>query len=139
MSTAFFAFAVPGGIVFLLVWEETQTFMQNPLAQLIGIFTTLILKILVLLALRGVLLAGFYRKKLGPANVLFVLLECWNIVLSTGFVFVRAIIFLLLSIFYLGRIDIPFLAPGVGRLGPIVLDRGPVVYRKDLLLHEAHR
>ena len=40
---------------------------------------------------------------------------------------------------FIARIDTPFLAPGVGRIGKIELDSYPISYRKDLLLHEAHR
>ena len=42
-------------------------------------------------------------------------------------------------IFYLARIDTPFLAPGVGRVGPVELDGYALAFRKDLLLHDAHR
>jgi len=44
-----------------------------------------------------------------------------------------------LSIFFIARVDIPVLAPGIGRLGPIELDGSWFAFRKDILLHEAHR
>lgn len=46
---------------------------------------------------------------------------------------------LITSALYVGRIDTPFLAPGVGRLGDLELDGYPVVFMKDILSHEAHR
>lgn len=39
----------------------------------------------------------------------------------------------------IGRIDRPFLAPGIGRLGRLELDNYPTVHTKDLLSNEAHR
>ena len=46
---------------------------------------------------------------------------------------------LLTAALYVGRIDTPFLAPGVGRLGDLELDGYPVIFMKDILSHEAHR
>ena len=43
------------------------------------------------------------------------------------------------SALFIARIDTPFLAPGVGRIAGVELDSYPVSFRKDLLLHEAHR
>lgn len=116
--------------------------MQGVVAQLIGIMVTLLFKIIIMVSLRKFLIAGFYRKNLAATNFLFMLIECWNVALSAGFLFARTAVFLLLSIFYMGRIDTPFLANEVDKfdLAPnLSLDRGPIVYRKDLLLHEAHR
>lgn len=112
------------------------------MAQLLGIIATLFIKIVTMVFLRNALVAGFYRKRMALANLLFMLLECWNVALSAGFLFARTAVFLLLAIFYIGRIDTPFLAHEVDKfdLAPnLSLDRGPVVYRKDLLLHESHR
>jgi hypothetical protein len=39
----------------------------------------------------------------------------------------------------IGRIDRPFLASGVGQIGPITLDHYHMVHNKDILSHEAHR
>lgn len=46
---------------------------------------------------------------------------------------------LITAALYVGRIDTPFLAPGVGRLGNLELDGYPVIFVKDILSHEAHR
>jgi hypothetical protein len=46
---------------------------------------------------------------------------------------------LIAACLFIGRIDTPFLAPGVGRLGGLELDNYPTVFMKDLLQHEAHR
>ena len=70
---------------------------------------------------------------------MFTVLEVWNIALTLGFVFIRSIKLILVSILYIARIDTPFLATGVGRFGPIELDSVSVAFEKDLLIHEAHR
>jgi hypothetical protein len=51
----------------------------------------------------------------------------------------RFIKIMAVSAFYVGRLDTPLFAPGVGCFGPIVLDSHPIEFRKDLLIHEAHR
>lgn len=43
------------------------------------------------------------------------------------------------SALFVGRIDTPFLAPGVGRFGALELDNYPHTFLKDILSHEAHR
>lgn len=57
------------------------------------------------------------------SNLIFVLLECWNIALSTGFMVARATLVFCIAIFYLGRVDTPFLAQGVGKFGNYSLDK----------------
>ena len=51
----------------------------------------------------------------------------------------RLVKFIAVSAFYVGRIDTFFFADGVGTIGPVSLDSYPIQFRKDLLLHEAHR
>lgn len=46
---------------------------------------------------------------------------------------------IVVACFYVGRIDTPCLAPGVGCVGGSSLDAAPDAFRKDLLIHEAHR
>lgn len=121
--TAGFAFFVPAVIGFFMVWSETRAYVTGFIAQLIGIAVTLGAKLLVLILLRRFLMVAFYRKKIALSNIVFVLLECWNIALSTGFLVARASLIFGVAIFYLGRIDTPFLATGVGQFGNIVLDK----------------
>lgn len=70
---------------------------------------------------------------------MFTVLEVWHIALTLGFVFIRSIKLILISILYVARIDTPFLARGVGRFGPVDLDSVAICFAKDLLIHEAHR
>lgn len=82
---------------------------------------------------------GFYRRKPLSANLSALALECANFALSAGFVFLRMIKLLLAAAVFIGRIDTPFLAPDVGRVGVFHLDYYPYIYRKDILASEAHR
>jgi hypothetical protein len=52
---------------------------------------------------------------------------------------IRLIKLIAISAFYIGRLDTPVFAPGVGYVGPVPLDGHPVQFRKDLLTHDAHR
>jgi len=66
------------------------------------------------------------------------MLESWNLGLSTAFIIVRCFKLFWLLVFYIGRIDVQFLAPGVGRLfGSVDVDAYPLAFRKDILIHEA--
>eukprot|EP00978_Attheya_sp_CCMP212_P044329 scaffold306897_cov46-Attheya_sp.AAC.1 len=49
----------------------------------------------------------------------------------------RAAKLVLISSLYVGRMDTPLLAPGVG-VGPLA-DHYPMIFRKDILAQEAHR
>jgi len=51
----------------------------------------------------------------------------------------RLITLIAVSALYVGRIDTYFFAKGVGMIGPIAIDSYPIQFRKDLLLHDAHR
>ena len=57
--------------------------------------------------------------------------------LAVGTALVRAVKLFLISAMYIGRVDTPLLAPGVG-LGRI-RDRLPLIFRQDILALEAHR
>jgi hypothetical protein len=105
----------------------------------VGFFLILAIRLSVLLVLRCAFFSALYRKKPGAANVMFTVLEVWNIALTLGFVFIRTIKLILISILYIARIDTPFLATGVGRFGPVELDSVSIAFEKDLLIHEAHR
>lgn len=108
-------------------------------AQIVGMAVVYILKVLVLIVLRRYFFAAFYRKKPAAANIMGAMLECWHLGLATGQMFLRSLFLFFITAFYIGRIDTPLLAPGVGQIGPLMLDGGPFVFQKDILLHEAHR
>jgi hypothetical protein len=105
----------------------------------IGFFVILLIRLSVLSILRSAFFSAFYRRNPGAANLMFTVLEVWNIALTLGFVFIRAVKLVVVSILYIARIDTPFLAPGVGRFGPVELDSVAISFEKDLLIHDAHR
>lgn len=128
-----------GLIVFLFLWQATVYFAQRFLALFIGILVITILKLLCLLVFRGKAFAGFYRTNPLVANIGILALEWANFTLSAGIIFVRLIKLLLIAMFSVGRMYRPFLAKGIGRVGPIELDGFPTVHLRELLAHEAHR
>lgn len=80
---------------------------------------------------------AYYRKRVAASNITNVVLEVWSLGLSIGTVTTRAIKLALVTCFYLGRIDTPMLAPGVGYVAGSPLDPAPIAFKKDLLIHEA--
>jgi hypothetical protein len=56
-----------------------------------------------------------------------------------GTLCIRMIKLLLVSAFYIGRLDTPLFAPAVEMIGPIALEGQQVQFQKGLLLHDAHR
>lgn len=71
-------------------------------------------------------------------NVSNTIQEVWNLGLTTFSAFVRALKFLAIFLFYLGRIDVQIFAPGIGWfMDSIPLDGLPHCFLRDLLLNEA--
>merc|ERR1712232_685095 len=131
--------AIAGGVVFVFLWPVTRPTCLHYLGQTIGLLVTIAIKSSIFKVLRNKLYTSLYRKRPAASNVISLLLECCNIGLSAGFVVVRAIKLVLVSIMYVGRIDTPILFPGVGKLLCWEPDTYPIVIRKDILAHEAHR
>lgn len=106
---------------------------------LVGYLVVLLIRFIVLFVLRRLFSSAFYRKRPLASNIMFVVLEVWNIGLAVGFVLGRAVKLFVLSAMFVGRIDTPFLASGVDQLGPIDLDGSVVAFRQDILMQDAHR
>ena len=113
--------------------------MVSLLAQLIGVSITVVIKLAVLYCLRRKLFAGFYRKSPAQANCFLVVIECWNLALTILSMLQRLIKVTVVAAFNVGRLDTPILAKGIGNIGPVQLDDYPIHFRRDLLIHEAHR
>ena len=126
-------------VVFLAVWHITRSVVRTILAQLLGIGVTMLLKIFVLMFFRKQCSAAYYRKQTWQANFITTILECWNIGISNGFMLIRTCELFLIIACYLGRLDTPVLANGVGVIYNIAIDSYPITFRKDLLSHDAHR
>ena len=137
--TAFFTFIVVGGAALFCVWSKTRERALILAAQIIGVGVTVVISATLVTLLRKKFYKAFYRKKPAAANIMNIVMEAWNVGLSIGYALGRAAKLIGLTAIYLGRIDTPFLAKGVGSIGDIALDTLPVSFRKDLMLHEAHR
>jgi len=108
-------------------------------AQVVAISITLGLKSVILLCLRKVLFRGMFRVRPASTNFMLVILEVWSLGLTIGSMIARLVKMIVVSALYVGRIDTFFFARGVGMIGPIAIDSYPIQFRKDLLLHDAHR
>lgn len=99
----------------------------------------MVLKLVLVSCCRVSFYQAFYRKKPAAANISALALECTNFSLSVGFVFLRMCKLIVAAALFVGRIDTPFLADGVCRVGGVELDGYPAIFLKDTLAHEAHR
>ena len=144
--------------------QPTRRFALLFLATVIGFSVTLILKVLILTQLRKKFHNGFFRGRPASSNFLGLMLDCWYLGLSSGYMVMRALQLILIAVLNIGRIDRPILADGkllgyqirndfgllqrkltlniyshilgVANVGPVILDSYPISFRKDLLQHE---
>lgn len=128
-----------GLVAFFFLWQATAYYAQRFLALVVGLLLVSVLRILFLQSQRRRLYKSFYRERPGAANLLLLGLEWANFSLTAGYIFARMIKLLLCAGACIGRIDTPFLAPGIGRIGPLELDVYPMVHMKDILSHEVRR
>ena len=120
-------------------WQATAYFAQRLLSLLVGLIVITLTRIAIVSFCRCKFYTSFYRQRPAPANMSLLGLEWASFFLSAGFVFFRMIKLIIIAAAFIGRIDRPLLARGIGRIGPIELDGYPLVHTKDLLSHEAHR
>jgi len=143
LFAATISFGLFGLVGFFVSWNESSDFVLTIIAQMIGISVTIIFKIIAIVLFRQNTFGGFYRKKVAVTNIVFAIFESWNIAITVGFLVVRSALLFVLAVLYIGRIDTPFLAEEVDKFdflpNAAYMDRAPVYYRKDLLIHEAHR
>ena len=130
---------VIGGISFAIVYKGSRQFVLTIVAQTIGLLCTILVKVVVLCVLRRKFYAAFHRKRTGVSNVLVLILESWDVALSTGYMLGRSTKLLLVAVWYIGRIDAPLLAGGAGYVGTVPLDAYPVAFRKNILQIESTR
>ena len=128
-----------GLVIFFFLWQGSVYFAQRFVAIFIGVLIITLLRLVIITCCRIRYFQGLYRKRPGAANLGILALEWASFALSSGFIFVRMVKLLLAAGFSIGRIDRPFLAPGVGQIGPIELDNFPTIFLRDILAHEAHR
>ncbi|CAB9504800.1 expressed unknown protein [Seminavis robusta] len=128
-----------GLVLFFFLWQASAYYAQRLVAILCGIISVALVRLAFVCTCRCTMYKSFYRTKPGPANISILALEWGNFALSAGYILVRALKLLLASATFIGRVDTPFLAHNVGRIGPLELDNYPVVHMKEVLSHEAHR
>jgi len=131
--------ALIAAVIFMFLWQATVALVQKFVAIAIGFLVVLIVKLIIILSLRCTFYQAFYRRRPAGANIAALAFECANFALSVGFVFLRMVRFLVMGAVFVGRIDTPFLAADVGRLGNFELDKYPRIFMKDILAQEAHR
>lgn len=138
-TSSFCIYLFVGGLVVLLSWEVFRPVVLNLVALVVGFLIPLIVKIIILIFARKSLFNGFFRSRPAGGNLMLLIFECWAMGLTVLSILIRLVKLILVAVFYIGRIDTPLFASGVGNIFCIPLDAFPIQYRKDLLLHEAHR
>jgi len=130
-----------GGILFLVLYQNTSYIAQRILAIIIGLVIVYGGLIMFSLAIRRFTSQALYRKRPRFANIVLVGRECAFIGLSVWFTISRIAKLLLTMIMFVGRLDIPLLAPGVGSFDEwgFQIDSHPRMFLVDILQHEAHR
>ena len=123
----------------ICLWPDFASTILILFANIIGICITVLLKWLVLIWFRRRFMKGYYRRSVGLTNFVGVILESWNLGLTTSYMLLRTFKLLIAATLFIGRVDIPFLSEPACYLGPVELDPYPLMFRKDILSHEAHR
>jgi hypothetical protein len=118
------------------MWQVTVYYAQRVVAILCGITSVALLRFVMVMTCRCTMYRSFYRSRPTAANISIQALEWGNFALSAGYILVRALKLLLATFMFIGRIDTPFLAHNVGRIGPLELDGYPMIHMKDVLSHE---
>ena len=139
LSAGLLVGGLAGLLAFLIFWQGSLYFVQRVVAFAIGVVVIALIRISIVCYGRKKFFHSFYRTKPAAANIYFLAMEWANFALSVGFVIARTIKLLAVTAFYVGRIDSPLLAPGVGKLGRVELDPFPTIHMRDIMSHEAHR
>ena len=111
-----------GILVFLTIWQVSVAWVQQLIALTVGITIMVLLRWVITRQVRASSHRGFYRVKPFSSNIISLMQECLNMGLTITMALSRAVILFLLSEFYVGRLDTPFVASGVGDFGWINLE-----------------
>ena len=121
------------------MWPDFAGIALYVFSSMVGALTTILVKWLVLIAFRMKNQKAFYRKSVFKANIVGVILNAWNLGLTSAFVLWRAIKLFLAAQMFIGRIDVFFLSDHASSIGYLDYDLFPIIFQKDILLKESHR
>merc|ERR1712194_9733 len=120
-------------ICIILFMQFIRPYLISAVALVSGIAFSLGVKAVLVMALGKRNTKGFYTSNPIVTHLFGVALECWNIALTSLVMFVRTFKIIVAAVLFIGRIDIPFLADGADKIGPVVLDPYSSFFRQDLL------
>mmetsp|Transcript_11119 Transcript_11119/g.16328 ORF Transcript_11119/g.16328 Transcript_11119/m.16328 type:complete len:948 (+) Transcript_11119:156-2999(+) len=136
------SFALTAGVTYTIVTtnETVRQIADDIYPVLLGILLHLFIIFLLLYLFRKNMYRGFMRRRPAITNILNTFNEGWMTGIAFYMIPLRFVLLLCATFFYLGRLDTPFLAPGIGwLLNKFPMDALPITFRRDLFLHEAHR
>lgn len=130
-----------GLFVFLVLWQITTVLVQQLTVAILGAIIALAIHKLFVKSCRYRTSKAYYRFRPAGNNIAILARECGLTAATQGYVAIRIFKLLLMTIFYIGRLDTPFLYEGVGEIERcgFRFDNEPYVFRMDILQHEAHR
>jgi hypothetical protein len=105
-----------GFLVFLTLWQVSIHLVQKLFASLIGVYIIVTARWVLYRWFRKSYNRGFYCIAPSSANVFSLANECLDMGVTITMTLIRVISLFLLSEFYVGRLDTPFVANGVGNL-----------------------
>lgn len=122
----------------LFMWPDFAEIALLVFSSIVGALTTILVKWVVLIAFRMKNQKAFYRKSVIKANIVGVILQAWNLGLTSAFVLWRAIKLFIAAQTFIGRIDVFFLSDRASSIGLLDYDLFPIIFQKDILLKESH-
>ncbi len=87
----------------ICLWPDFAQVVGVLFANIIGIILTVMLKWVVLVTFRKLNSQGYYRKIPALNNVVNIILESWNLALTSSYMIIRSLYFLLAATMFIGR------------------------------------